>query len=87
MINSLNPASIYVGIDEFEGYFVFYFPDELTAILECPIVGNAIYIIKGDWQTLSQLNKRELLTDYQMNVRRVIHKGDWFSRLKQKLYS
>jgi hypothetical protein len=57
LINSLNPSKIYRGLDEFNGYFVFYFEDSAIAILDCPIVGNAVYVIKGDWKTLSSLSK------------------------------
>ncbi|MFY9558148.1 MAG: hypothetical protein WAV47_25840 [Blastocatellia bacterium] len=54
-INTLAPTSIYVGLDEFEGYVVFYFEGLKAAVLECPTVGNAVYIIRGDWRSLSRL--------------------------------
>src|SRR5205823_10673742 len=33
---SLNPDEVFVGIDEFEGYVVFYFGLAETAVLDCP---------------------------------------------------
>jgi hypothetical protein len=83
LINSLNPSKIYRGLDEFKGYFVFYFEGSTLAILDCPIVGNAVYVIKGDWKTLSRLAKAELLKEYADDVTRVIHSGDWFVRLSK----
>lgn len=51
-INELEPTEIYQGVDEFDGYFVFYFRDSGVAILDCPTVGveNVSRIIhSGDW--------------------------------------
>jgi hypothetical protein len=87
LINSLNPSKIYRGLDEFNGYFVFYFEHSAIAILDCPIVGNAVYVIKGDWKTLSRLSKADLLKEYAGNVTRVIHSGDWFVRLRKLICS
>lgn len=84
-INSLRPDSVYLGTDEFKGYAVFYFNNSSTAVLECPVSGNAIYIIKGNWQRLSQLSKSELLSQFPRQVKRVIHNGWWFYRLKSLL--
>jgi hypothetical protein len=84
-IKSLNPTAIYKGINEFDGYAVFFFNEYDGAILECPFVGNAIYLLKGEWETLSRLTKRELLEEHPREVVRIIHSGDWFSRLKELL--
>lgn len=80
---TLNPTIIYVGIDEFEGYVVFQFAKTGISVLECPIVGNAIYVLKQDWKYLSKLSKRELLEEHRTSVIRIIHSGEWFTRLKQ----
>lgn len=87
LIYSLNPTAIYIGTtDEFRRYVIFYFEAEQKAILECPVFGNAIYVIDGDWKELSMLTKEELLRYYQNHVRRVIHKGNWFDRLTYTLF-
>ena len=82
-VSSLEPAKTYCGIDEFEGYVVFYFQELNIAILDCPIVGNAIYILLGDWQNLCRLSKGELLNFHPEETIRITHSGDWFDRLKE----
>ena len=81
-IYSLAPDDIYVGQDEFEGYAVFVFKESNKAVLECPIVGNAIYIIKDNWKSLSQRSKSELLWYHSNSVLRIIHSENWFEKLK-----
>lgn len=86
-IFALNPDKVYSGRNEFEGYFVFVFPQSRKAVLECPLTGNAVYIIKGNWMELSRLSKSELLRSHQREVKRVIHRtgGDWINRVKSEL--
>ena len=84
-INSLGPSAIYKGQGEFLDYIAFEFQDKQVAVLENPIFGNAIYVIRGDWKKLSKLSKSDLLWNHSNNTTRIIHKGDWFVRLKQEL--
>ncbi len=84
-IISLNADEIYYGVDEFEGYLVFYFGKIKVAVLDCPIKGNAIYIFGEDWKNLSRLSKSKLLNFYPNKTKRIIHKGDWFEKLKSFL--
>lgn len=79
---SLNPDETYVGLDEFQGYVVFYFQNSATAVLDCPITGNAIYVFGENWKTLARLTKAELLNGRRSEVERIIHRGSWFVRLK-----
>jgi len=82
---SLRPDRYYVGEDEFEGYIVLTFAHTPKALMECPVFGNAIYIINSDWKSLSKMTKQELLARGSMKVTRIVHKGDWFSRVKTEL--
>lgn len=82
---SLRPDEYYVGIDEFEGYIVLTFAHTPRVLMECPVFGNAIYIIESDWKRLSKLSKRELLTNFSGQVTKIVHKGDWFRRAKLEL--
>jgi hypothetical protein len=86
-INNLNPTAIYTGIDEFKQYLVFYFQERQKAILECPIYGNAIYVIDGDWEELSKYTKAELLSYFSDVTKRIIHKGNWLLKLNKILRS
>jgi hypothetical protein len=84
-INSLSPDEIYVGNDEFEGYVVFYFAQIKTAVLDCPLTGNAIYVFGENWKTLSRLTKSALINRRASGFHRIVHNGEWFSRLKSLL--
>ena len=85
LVNSLGATTIYIGTDEFRRYAIFYFDHLKKAVLECPIYGNAIYVINGDWESLSQRTKAELLKDYPESVTRITHKTNWFDILKEEL--
>jgi hypothetical protein len=82
---SLLPAVGYVGTGEFEGYHVYLFEWTEKALLECPQFGNAIYIIHVEWKSLSRLTKKELLARHSRRVTKIVHKGDWFERVKAEL--
>lgn len=82
-IYSLKPSETFMGIDEFQGYVAFRFGTKTA--LDCPIIGNAIYVFGENWKTLSRLTKSELLTGRRRDVERIVHKGDWFARLKASL--
>lgn len=84
---SLRPDQCYLGKDEldFKGYHVFTFAHTSKALLECPMFGNAIYIIGSDWKRLSRMPKRELLANHSHEVTKIVHKGDWFQRVKREL--
>jgi len=82
-VSSLDPEQCYVGKDEFEGYIVFTFAHTPNALLECPVFGNAIYIINSDWERLSRMTKQELRRSPE--VTRIIHKPNWFQRVKREL--
>lgn len=81
LINSLKPTNMFCGVDHFRGYIIFYFEEARVAVLDCPIFGNAVYVISGNWQFLSRLSKKELLDQYADNVTRVVHRGDWFNKI------
>lgn len=82
---SLQPEHYYVGRDEFEGYIVLTFARTPKVMMECPIFGNAIYITKSDWKRLSRMSKRELLACGSGQFTKIVHKGDWFRRVKLEL--
>lgn len=85
IVLNYRPTSVYIGKDEFDGYLVFYFEQYATAVLECPIVGNALYMIRGDWQTLARKSKAELLHDDSGKVHRIIHYEAWTEKLHEEL--
>lgn len=81
----LMPEQIFIGEDEFDGYFAFVFARGAKVLLENPIEGNAAYIFGQDWRFLSKLSKAELLVHHREHLIRVIHSPGWNSDIKQAL--
>ncbi len=81
-VYSMNPNEVFVGTEEFEGYVVFYFAQARTAVLDCPVTGNAIYLFGENWRALSHLTKSALLNSRRHAVTRIVHSGAWFARLR-----
>jgi hypothetical protein len=82
---SLRPHQRYEEIDGIEGYIVFRFPHTPAALMECPKVGNAIYVIHKDWERWSRMSKQDLMSDDSGEVTKIVHQGDWFGRVKEAL--
>jgi hypothetical protein len=77
---SLKPIQICIGLEEFVGYYAFLFLGEIV-LFECPVYGNAAYIVRGDWRALSQEEKSEL----ERKGDRVIHCHHWSSAIQGAL--
>lgn len=84
-LRDLERDGCYVGADEFDGYVVFTFPYTEKALLERPVYGNAIYVLGADWKRLSRLSKGELLADHTHGITKIVHRSDWFERVKAVL--
>jgi hypothetical protein len=80
-IGSLNPARCHIGKESWLGYVVFEFTDTDRVILECPIEGNATYILSGDWKETVYHTKAELRFEFIGRYQRIVHKGDWLLRV------
>jgi len=52
-IARLRPVRCYVGKDSWTGYVVFEFSHTKQVVLECPIEGNATYVLSGDWRRMA----------------------------------
>lgn len=82
----LGPEQIFIGHGEFDGYLAFQFARTERVLLENPVHGNAAYIFRSDWKTLSRLSRSELLNFHKAQVTRVIHAGkDWRREIKSLL--
>jgi len=86
---TLAPDAWYCGKLKHDGYSIFVFKDKNAAILECPIYGNALYLVWGDWKQLSQMTKEELRhhKGEGRSPARFIHRddSDWFFQLQRTL--
>jgi hypothetical protein len=80
----LKPKAVYVGVDEFDGYFAFVYGEGRQVLLEHPIIGNAAYVFGRNWRELSSLTKARLRSRRRQAIR-VVHLGDWKSAVKTAL--
>ncbi len=80
---NLRPSDCYISQDGFNRYIAFCFDWTDKVVLECPIYGNAIYIIRGDWKEITKLSKWHARRSHKVTVIR--HNETWFSRLKNTL--
>jgi len=82
-LDELNPKERYIGRDRFgsDPYWVFIFDKHVVA--ECPMEGNAVFIVDGiqDWRTLLNRSKRDLKVVAPNRYKRIVHRGDWKSRV------
>lgn len=82
---SLKPHEIWVGTDDFEGYTIFIFNWTRAALLDHPLTGNAVYVLRRKWRELSRATKADLMESQDKFVRRVVHSGNWKKRIKRIL--
>jgi hypothetical protein len=78
----------WLGPDGFDGYIIFTFPGTTKALMECPEVGNAAYVIHKGWESWSQMDKQELIAEAERggDVTRIPHQGDdWPDKIKREL--
>jgi hypothetical protein len=80
-IRRLNPFLCWVGKKAWMGYVTFEFSDYRGVILECPIVGNATYIVGGDWKRMISLTKAEI-RDGCNSYERLNHTSRWSENLR-----
>lgn len=78
-IERLKPRRCSVGTEGYRGYILYEFPWSRAVVLECPINGNATYILRGDWYGMLQRTKSELRRN--STCLRVIHTCKSFGRV------
>lgn len=81
----LKPNLRHFGVKAWFGYAVYEFSYSHRVVLECPIEGNATYIISGDWKNMIHKTKAELRSRYASQCTRVVHVGDWLNRVFEGL--
>jgi hypothetical protein len=84
LITQNEPDFLAVGTGGFDGYFVFGFTKKGLFVLESNHFDNATYVLKSDWQKLSSLTKKEILTG-QLHHDRLIHNRNWSWNLRNVL--
>ena len=84
-LKKLRPVKCYVGKELWDGYVVFEFNQTRHVVLECPVEGNAIYVLTGDWKRMVGHSKAYLRQEYPDSYIKVVHKGDWLDRVRYAL--
>jgi hypothetical protein len=85
-ILSLEPSKCYIGTERWRGYVLFDFENAGRAVLECPVEGNATYVLSGDWRPLIRQTKQELRLRYADVCERIVHTESWLSRVREALF-
>lgn len=78
----------WLGPDGFDGYVIFTFPNTQKALMECPEIGNAAYVIHKDWESWSLIDKQQLMAEAERGgeVTRIPHHGDeWPAKVRAAL--
>lgn len=83
-ISRFNPDFMAIGNGGFSDYVVFGFKEKNLYVLENSFAGNATYIFRDDWKTISQLTKAEILKE-NLQAYRLIHKRNWKRQIKEIL--
>lgn len=65
------------------GYIVLMFAHTKKVLLECPVYANAIFVLDSGEERLLKMNKQELNASNE--VKKIVHTGDWYRRLKEEL--
>lgn len=83
-INSFSPDFVATGNGGFNDYVVFGFKDKNLYVLENSFAGNATYIFRNNWESISKLTKAEILKE-NLQEYRLIHKYNWKNSVKKIL--
>lgn len=83
-IAAYEPDFYAVGRSGFAGYIVLGFKRLGLYFLECQRIDNATYVFGSNWETLSQLTKRDILVG-ELHEHRLIHGPAWASQVRQLL--
>jgi hypothetical protein len=85
-ILSLKPDRKYRCSDGFLGYLVLEFERYEKVILECPVYGNAVYLLyKNSWKSRARESKKYIRENYPGSYRRVLHTDGWLQKVRMEL--
>jgi len=83
-ISNYKPDFIAIGKGGFNNYLVFGFKNKNLYLLESVREGNATYVFRNEWEDLSKLTKKEILTN-DLQEDRIIHREGWDTKIKKLL--
>lgn len=85
-LKSFQPDQIYYGQGGYLGYSVYSFKDKNLHVFESVLYGNVTYIFEDDWEEVSKLSKKEILSG-NLHKARIVHNKNWEERMKKFLNS
>jgi len=86
VLAALKPTAYVAGTDKFLRYFGAKFGDDLV-VFENVHYGNAIYVMRQNWQELSKRSRLDLLKGTNENVDRITHTDGWKEALMSLINS
>ena len=81
LLESLGPVAYISGSGGFQRYFGAQFREDLV-VFENLELGNAIYVMFGNWEELSKMTRTELLAGRRSEFVRIVHRTGWEGRLR-----
>jgi hypothetical protein len=79
-LESLKPVAFIAGSSGFARYFGAQFADDFV-VFETLNYGNAAYVMRDNWKSMSQLSRTELLSAHRGKFDRVVHTLGWENKL------
>lgn len=79
-----NPDAEARGTRGFQGYVVFSFEKLGIHVFESMHSGNATYVVSGDWESVSQLSKSQIIQN-SLHEYRLIHHNTWKEKINDLL--
>ncbi|WP_236832148.1 hypothetical protein [Bacillus pumilus] len=80
-ITKFKPDFEAIGANGLAGYYIFGFKEKNLFVFENVKIGNATYIIKGDWEAISKMSKSTIVKN-NLHELRLIHRTDWKNRIE-----
>lgn len=72
------------GLGGFDAYSIFTFAHTEKVLLECPIYGNAVYVVNSGEERWLEMTKQDLIESGE--AKRIPHQGQgWYEKVKREL--
>ncbi|MCT6891698.1 MAG: hypothetical protein M3Z87_18920 [Lactobacillus sp.] len=89
-IEQFNPDREFQGKAGYTGYIVFCFDQKNIYLLDSILYGNATYVFSDNWENVSKLTKKEIISNH-FQKSRIVHNKNWkqyiTKELKNDLYN
>lgn len=85
-VQSLGSIEHHMGVKSWRGYVAFEFPHSSKVVLECPLTGNATYVLSGEWRKMISCTKAELRSEYGRRIRRIFHTPGWEEQVRRAIF-